>query len=269
MSKRSMPSGGRSLRSAVLLRAKRAVTAQNRLVGRDLSMARLRPRRRRNQVTGGFLGTEVKYFDQSYPATLIAAPATPDNTMLAVPAATNSLNCPSQGDGPTNRDGRKIRMRSIYIKGTLYRNAYEDQIDPGSSIMAYVACVLDRQCNGAAISPSQVFYNPSASATNNCALLRQLEYSDRYRILRDQIFNFDAKTITSQGANLYSSTGLLRHFEWYIPCNILVEFNQLVPTASTVSSMVNNAVSVCAAATAATGLASIYLTYNARVRFTG
>lgn len=272
MSKRSMPSGGRSAKSALLLRAKRVTTAQNRLVGRDLSLVRLRSRRRRNQVTGGFLGMEVKYFDQARSAIQLPAPTTPDDTMIMnpnIPSSLNCLNSPSQGDGPSNRDGRKIRVRSIYIKGTVYRTQYEDQSGPGTGIQAYLACVLDRQCNGAAITVAQVFSNPSGAAVNNHALLRNLEYSDRYRILRDQLFNFDIKAQSGYALDKLSWPGQIRHFEWYIPCNILCEFNQTAPTASTVSSLVNNSISVVGAATNATAPDACGLTYNCRIRFTG
>lgn len=279
MSKRMMPSGGRSLKARQLA-AKRSVLssirAQNARVTPLFSRGRLR---RRNAITAGYLGVELKYQDMWYPYTVLSAPATPDNTVRVnpvtnqgTPAAPSnvsilSLNAVCQGDGPWNRDGKKIRLRSLYIKGTLFRPAISST-PTTPPITAYLACVLDKQPNAAEIAPAQVFVNPTGVDTGCGNWLRHLEYNDRYRILKDQVFTFPA-LLTPNGAPNFSTSGLLKHFEWFIPLNFDTLFNTTTPTAATVASIVTNAIGMIGAASASAGGYSVALTYNARLRFVG
>jgi len=240
----------------------------SRLVGRARAVGRSRLRRR-NAVTAGFLGVEVKYYDTYYAATTLAAPTTPGNTQRANPATLGCVNAVSQGDGPTNRDGKKIRLRSLYIKGTVYRGATEDFSAPCEPVSAYVAVVLDRQANAAEIAPAQVYTNPQGAALGNSCLFRNLEYSDRYRILRDATFHFGAGPQSAYALDKISNGGLVKHFEWYIPLNFDTLFNTVNPTAATIADIVTNAIGVIATGTASASNNSLVLAYNCRLRFVG
>lgn len=237
-------------------------------VARSVNLLRSRMRRR-NAATAGYLGVEIKYFDQAYAATTLSSPTTPDNTMRADIPTQLCLNAVSQGDGPTNRDGKKIRMRSLYIKGLVYRQGYEDQPAPEEPVGAYVAVVLDRQTNAAQLAPAQVFTNTAGASLSNISLFRNLEYNDRYRILRDGTFIFNAGPQSAYALDKISNGGLIRRFEWYIPLNIDVLFNTTTPTAATVASIVSNSIGVIAGATSSSGNNSLVLAYNSRLRFVG
>lgn len=252
---------------AKLIRA--AARLHTQQVARASSLVRSRLRRR-NQTTAGYLGVEVKFFDQQYPTTTLPAPANPASSMAVDPTTTLSLVAVSQGDGPSNRDGKKIRLRSLYIKGTLFRPAYKGYTLPQEPMGAYVAVVLDRQCNAAQLSPAQVFINPQATALGNISLLRNLEYSDRYRILRDGVFLMGSGPLSNNAAaDTFSSSGAIRHFEWYIPLNFDVQFNTTTPTAATVASIVSNNIGVVAAATINAVNDTIALCYTSRLRYVG
>jgi len=246
----------------------RAIRSQNARVTRMGSYSRSRLRRR-NAVTAGYLGLEIKYFDTYFAATTLAAPTTPGTTQRANPATLLSLNAVSTGDGPSNRDGKKIRLRSLYIKGTIYRAAVEDQAAPQEPIAGYVACVLDKQCNAAEIAPDQVYRNPMGAAIGNSCLFRNLEYSDRYRILRDQVFSFGAGPQSAYALDKISNGGAMKHFEWYIPLNFDTLFNTVNPTAATIADIVTNAIGMVATATISSGNNTLVLTYNCRLRFVG
>lgn len=262
----------RTLQARVVV-PRRTVIGNNvtRLLGRARVVGLARSRlRRRNAATAGYLGVEVKFFDQQFPSTILAAPSNPASSMSVDPATTLSLVAVSQGDGPSNRDGKKIRLRSLYIKGTLFRPAYKGYTLPQEPMGAYVAVVLDRQCNAAQLSPAQVFINPQASAIGNISLLRNLEYSDRYRILRDGVFLLGSGPLANNAAaDTFSSSGVLRHFEWYIPLNFDVQFNTTTPTSATVASIVSNNIGVIAAANVSAVNDTIALNYTSRLRFVG
>lgn len=226
--------------------------------------------RRRNAATAGYLGIELKYFDQYFPATTLDAAATPGNTFRCDPATQLSLVAVSTGAGPTNRDGKKIRCRSLYIKGTVFRPAYKGYSQPQEPMSAYVAVVLDRQCNASQLAPAQVFTNPAGTAIGNTCLLRNLEYSDRYRILRDQVFLLPGGPMANNAAaDTFSSSGVIRHFEWYIPLNFDILFNTVTPSAATVASIVSNNVGVIACATINGVNCTAALAYTSRLRFVG
>lgn len=255
--------------AAAAARLSSAIRRQNvRTVARSANLLRSRLRRR-NNVTAGYLGVEVKYFDQAYAATTLSAPTTPDNTLRADIPTQLCLNAVSQGDGPSNRDGKKIRMRSLYIKGLVYRQGYEDQPAPEEPVGAYVAVVLDRQTNAAQLTPAQVFTNAAGASLSNISLFRNLEYNDRYRILRDGTFLFNAGPQSAYALDKISNGGLIRRFEWYIPLNLDVLFNTTTPTAATVASIVSNSIGVIAGATSSSGNNSLVLAYNSRLRFVG
>lgn len=259
---------GRNAAPARYAALRSQIRSQNARVSRLASAFRRGRLRRRNAVTAGYLGIEVKYYDTFKAATVLAAPATPDNTARFNPATRLCLNAVSQGDGPTNRDGRKIRLRSLYIKGTIYREGLEAQAGSQEPISGYVAIVLDRQANASEIVPDQVYTSPQGTAFGNSCLFRNLEYSNRYRILRDQVFTFGGGPEAGVTGSL-NPAGLAKHFEWYIPLNFDTLFNTEDPTNATIADIVSNAIGVVALATISAAPNTLALAYSSRIRFVG
>lgn len=261
--------------TAAAARLTSAIRRQNAMAGRRTG-GRLR---RRNAMTAGYLGIELKYQDMWVAYTNIAAPVTPNDTIRFNPStnqgtpaapvnvAIGCMNAVCQGDGPWNRDGKKIRLRSLYIKGSIYRpsvGASGANLEP---FTVYCACVLDKQPNGAEISPAQVWVNPGGQIASNACYLRHLEYNDRYRILKDQVFTLPSQQVAN-GAN-YSTGSTVRHFEWFIPLNFDTLFNTTTPTSATIASIVTNAIGFCAVASQNSAGNQVALVYTARLRFVG
>lgn len=265
---RGAPTPKARLTAAAAGRLASAIRRQNVRVA---ARSRVGRSRRRNAATAGFLGIEVKYYDTTFAATVLATATTPGNTFRVNPAVDLCLNAVKQGDGPTNRDGKKIRLRSIYIKGTVYREGIEGKSVTQEPVSAYVACVLDRQANASEIAPAQVYVNPSLASIGCNNMFRNLEYSDRYRILRDQVFNFGSGPLGLFSGVSVATGGQQKHFEWFIPCNFDTLFNTVAPTTATIADIVSNAVGMigCATANDATNGNQIALAYNARIRFVG
>lgn len=136
-----------------------------------------------NGRTGGFVGLEKKFYDTTYGGTVAtsanaaAGEADPGTGALC-------LNAVSQGDSESQRDGRQIAMNSITIKGSLVMVTGDAILSFGETPNVSVYLVLDKQTNAAQCQSEQVFENPSATAVLNTMPFRNLENSERFRILK-------------------------------------------------------------------------------------
>ncbi len=153
------------------------------MIVRPTSVARFRGRRGMNRRTGGFLGIETKFYDQSLVGHAILAP-TGSTGGLANPSATISLNTVIQGDGESNRDGRKINMKSLEINGIVQVAAQAAATSADIATYVYVAVVHDRQCNGAILVSQNVYANPSGNAALAAGPFRNLQFQSRFRVLK-------------------------------------------------------------------------------------
>lgn len=138
-----------------------------------------------NQRSGGYLGIELKFLDTAW--TSVAIDQTTDGSGIELqPTAgcTGAISVPAQGDGESNRDGRKYTVKSIFFSGQIRWAAESDQVDVDDWQPAFFALVLDTQANGATVNSEDVFINPSTSALAMLPQpLRNLQFSKRFRVL--------------------------------------------------------------------------------------
>jgi len=261
-----------SARKRILKRAARNLryTGTTSSVGRAQNVL-LAARRRRNAVTGGFVGTELKYFDTLKAVTNLTGPTDTTTFLFNPGTGGDCLNCPAQGSTALQRDGKKIRMKSLYIKGVVVRNFVEALAAPFPPVSVYVAAVLDRQTNAAAASSNVIWKQApgGASAAFNCMLSRDLENGERFKILRDQVFDMNLPSLGYAQADAHSTNGLMRHFTWFIPLNGLPAYFNIGTTAA-IANMVRNSISFYAVQNyvPATG-AQAEVAYISRLRFIG
>jgi len=231
----------------------------------------LAARRRRNATVGGLAGVELKYFDTLKAVTNLTGPSDTTSFLFNPGTGGDCLNCPTQGSTALQRDGKKIRMKSLYIKGSVVRDSVEASAAPFPPCSAYIACVLDRQTNAAA-AVSNVIWNQApggATPVFNCMLSRNLENGERFKILRDQVFDLNVPTLGYAAADAHSGNGIIRHFTWFIPLNGLpVYFN--TGTTAVIANIVRNSISMYAVqnVTPAAG-AQVVCNYQSRLRFIG
>jgi len=95
-------------------------------------------------------GIETKFFDSSFGATALAAPPTNASwtAMEANPTTVLCLNCPQQGTGNNQRDGRFITMESLQVNGAISYASQADQTAADTLPIVKVWIILDRQTNG-------------------------------------------------------------------------------------------------------------------------
>lgn len=228
------------------------------------SQARRRASTRyRNYRTGGYIGIEKKFYDTSQSVAL-AAPTDCSGGEVD-PTTINCLSAPPIGDDEKSRDGRKIVAKYLQIKGEVVQPALANQVAGTASLRVFVACVLDTQTNGAQMNSEDCFTNPNATAGRAADPLRKLEYAERFKILKSEVFVLEPAWAAWDGTNI-EVAGTSKAFDWYIPLkNLKITFNG--GTTAVIGSVMDNSIHMIAFATSATNGPTI--NYNARMRFVG
>lgn len=250
---KSYSSGPRAYKIA----AARAAVRRSALLLR----ARSRRLRSRNIRTGGFLGIEKKFYDTSANGALVS-----DATMVttrADPATVLCISAPEQGDGESQRDGKKIKIVSAHVHGSIVVPVQANQTAADNMPKVMVALVLDTQSNGAQLKAEDVFTNPSAQATTCIVPLRNLQYSKRFKVLATKLIQPPTPTMAFDGTNI-EVNGTIATFKINKKLNLDVNFTG---TTAGIANVVDNSLHIIAVANSIASNPT--LTYNARVRFIG
>ncbi|AXH76245.1 MAG: coat protein/nuclear export [Cressdnaviricota sp.] len=107
------------------------------------------------------------------------------------------LNGVAQGDTGTTRDGNRITMSSIEIRGNAYPGISTDDINRGVLVI-----VLDRQPNGLAPNLGEI-YDVSSGTIDPVIALRNDRFLERYKILYREDFVLGFKANTGGGGTWY------------------------------------------------------------------
>lgn len=201
--------------------------------------------RRTNVRTGGFLGMESKFLDTSYSASIVSS-----TTSAEADPTGNCLNPVAQGDGESQRDGRRYNVTSVYVKGLVSLAASANTSDP--TVQLYL--VQDTQTNAAQMNSEDLVTTPSLAI--NC--LRNLQYIKRFKVLKSMRINM--KSRGAWDGTQFAQTQ--EPFEMYVSTNIPVTCTGTTGNVNTIS---DNSLHVVAIASDA----SAVLQYSARIRFQG
>lgn len=221
-----------------------------------------------NGRTGGFVGLEKKFFDSGFNGALSANGTAIDGEKD--PTTLLCLNCPAQGDGESQRDGRQISMQSINVKGVVQIAAQADQTAGDQVPDIFIALVLDKQTNGVQLDSEDVFDNPASATALAAQPFRNLEYSQRFRVLKTVKVSaqdlagaiqpvFDGTNIEQQGAQI--------PFSMYCKLNGMKVNFISGQTTSVIAAIADNSLHIVAYASN-TSMAPV-LTYSSRLRFVG
>lgn len=247
---------------------------------RSMRAAKLRPgasgvyRALLNPRVQGFLGLEKKFYDTARVHVAIAG--NPDCTggvynplISGQPGsltATNCMSVPGQGVGPQQRMGKSITIKSVQIKGMVEIDAVTfPTATPPNGHSVFVALVLDTQTNGAQCTSESIFQNLSNSVYSLCVPTRNLLNAKRFKILKSETFNLDAKTLTLNAIPTSMFAGVGATVDWYLPLELPVNF--IEQTDEDIANVVDNSLHLIAFYNQTNLTARI--TYNARIRFLG
>lgn len=217
-----------------------------------------------NPRIGGYLGIEKKFLDSS--ASYTVASPTDCTGAEADPTTLNCLNGIAQGDGESNRDGKNYIIKGITFDGVVYRNQLAGQANINATVSTFttVAIVLDTQTNGAQLNSEDVYTNPSAAANGNSDLLRNLQYSKRFKVLKKWVCVDPMGPMFTHNGATYDIGGTAHNISFYAD-NLDIKVS-CTGTGNTVSSIVDNSLHVVAFTS---GVNLVTLRYNARIRFVG
>jgi len=218
-----------------------------------------------NLRTGGLMGIETKFWDTGIAVTNISNVANMTGAEID-PAAQLCLNAVAQGDSASQRDGNKITMKGISIRGTVNFEGMTDS-GPGKAGDVFIALVLDTQTNGAQLNSEDVFSNPGALQDLVTSPFRNMDQVTRFRILKEKRIPGATGVITYNTTTSEVQTqGMARHWEMYVNLrDLLVNFKQ---TTSVIAALADNSLHLIATTTSELPTPPT-ITYNSRLRFVG
>jgi hypothetical protein len=220
-----------------------------------------------NYRTGGFIGKELKYYDTSTEAVTI--PAAASLAVGMVDPATNALNTVPSGPGPEQRIGRNISMKKLTIRGKIIvPEANSGNADPGCNVM--VAVVLDTQCNGASPTGDDIFLNHNNIDGNQTNCMRNLEYTTRFKVLKQMRIIADQQWVTGTQPD-HANSG--RHIPFQCDINLgSLRCQYTKPTTGgdeQIAAITDNALHVFAITDDSAGNTKPQIQYMSRLRYTG
>lgn len=191
-------------------------------------------------------GGELKFLDTAIALTF------PTVAACSTTAATGNIHIVPQGDGGSEREGRKITIKSINLKGNF---TLVPGMDAASSSVAYLYVVLDTQCNGNNPAITDVLTSNDMQAN-----FANLANDNRFRIMKKFIVEMSSTAGVTTAYNNHS-----RAIDWYKKCNIDITYDNTAATGAVTTTRINNIFLI-----QGSGVDNqIAFTGAARIRFTG
>ncbi len=214
--------------------------------------------RRANLRSGGFMGIEKKFADFEVTATALAAGVAGGE----ISTSASCLNAVAQGDGESNRDGRRYKMKSIHVKGFLQQPGTSTK---GGTAMVRMAVVLDTQTNGAEMNAEDC-YLATATASQSVSAFRNLQFSGRFKVLYDKTIVMNRTAALGNGtAN--DSCEIERPFNINIDIPTKYSVVDTTGTTANVSTITDNSLHLLSWCNDTTDAPNIR--YESRLRFVG
>ena len=221
-----------------------------------------------NKRLGGFEGLELKFADFAIDALPVSTAAGLTGGELA-PTIAGCFNAVPRGDGPNQRLGRFFRMRSLQFS-LLVRHGPINSLSgiPPSDAVVFIAVVLDKQTNGAQLSSEDVYINPNGGVLTNGCPLRNLEHTDRFRVLATRTCKLNVSgnlgyAYDTVAADILHNLGAI---EKKVTINLRLKNKKVLMTDTTgvIANIQDNSVHLIAF----TNVTNVTISANARMRFT-
>lgn len=153
---------------------------------------------------------------------------------------TNNFLLIPEGNGPSQRSGRKITVRSIHSRWNINHN---NATTPVPSNFFRIVFVVDTQCNGADASPNAsntgVFTNMAAATTDAQAFFNLLN-GKRFKILYDKFYSTGHTGAGLAATDTFAGKGFRGKFNYTFKKGLEIEYDSSVTTGATGSIRTNN-----------------------------
>lgn len=173
--------------------------------------------------------------------------------------ATGQLTLIPQGDGQSEREGRKANISSIHIKGIM---TFVPGASAVASDIAYIYVVQDTQTNGAAATVASDTVGVFTAAGANLAVaVRCLANTERFKILKKFVV-----PLVSQAGVTTAYNNVSRNIDWYGKVNIPMEYDAAAATGALSTIRTNNVFLIAGCSNSDDLIAFVG---NCRIRFQG
>lgn len=223
---------------------------------------------------GTVLSKELKFYDTWLTSHEPSYAGDLSNGIVSVNANEATPFSPIRGDTYEMRDGKFCRVVSWQFKGTCIVFRRSNGTVPPSACKLFIALVKDKSCNGVQCSASDIFVNHSSNSAQLMNLLRSAVHGDRFEVLRSDVFDLDAQTLTyvdpvAPDETMYAGKAVC--FEYFVPLHCGVSFNA-GNAAHVISTIIDTAFHVVAftydqVPVFPENVARFYLSYQSRFRF--
>lgn len=232
-----------------------------------------------NMRTGGLLGIETKFLDvtASVEQNITAPVDASGGEIQPASGAVGCLNAPAQGSSSSEREGRQIAMRNIYVQGMVAIQgtnapdvAIQDQVLP----TVYVALVQDTQTNGVTVNSEDIFKNLAGTALMAASPFTNMSNSKRFKILKTRTIlpkEFSAQSAVNDAAASTVSQNIVQvPFKFYYSfgkgADAKVNF-MVTATTADVANVIDNSLHIIAFTSSIGQVPKI--AWASRLRFVG
>jgi len=162
------------------------------------------------------------------------------------PTALGALFAPIQGTGFNNREGRKVWVKKLKVKGYVNWgfNTNLTAGDEGNLIRMLI--LIDKQTNAVQFDSEAVLESGGATADPTISAFQNPAFFGRFRILKDVTWSKTARYVSWDGTNI-EEFGQRKAFKFYINFKrpLVVHFNGT--NGGTVADIVDNSFHIMAA----------------------
>ncbi len=131
----------------------------------------------------------------------------------------DSFNKIAQGITESERVGRKCTIKSVWWKYQCALPEFDAQGTPDNSDQVRVILYIDKQCNGATATITDLLESSTIHS------FRNLANQGRFIFLMDRVHALNYKNLASDGAGVVSGARVAEEFSFYKKLNLPIEFN--------------------------------------------
>ncbi len=138
-----------------------------------------------------------------------------------------------EGDGQSDRHGRRIQLKSVHWRGTV--NLPSSTVIAEGSDVARLMLIKDTSADGALPGVTDILSSAVYESFTN------LENRSRFRILADKFISINCQGVGSNGTALITAPSE-RHFSIYKKLDLTIEYNDTATTGAIGTITKNNIV---------------------------